>query len=220
MMLAEGSPLLRLAFIHPSYANEQGLRETNQRLEYLGDAVLGLFVGELLYLRFPELPEGELTMRRASLVCEESLARLGEEHGFGERLRLGRGEELSGGRRKPSVLADTFEAVLGACYLEHGPEAARTWVRELFEPLIENPPIPLRDARSKLQELAQERGMQVEFHLLDQSGPPHRPTFTMAALVNGQELGRGEGPSKQEATARAAAIAYQELREPGRAERP
>ncbi len=199
---------------HPSYANEQGLRATNQRLEFLGDAVLGLFVGEMLYHRFPDLPEGELTMRRAALVCEESLAQLALSQGLGRRLRLGRGEEQSGGREKPSVLADTFEAVLGAYFLEHGPEETRRWVKETFSPLLDNPPLPLRDARSRLQELAQDRGLQTEFRLLSQDGPPHRPTFRMAALVDGVERGQGEGTSKQEATARAAAAAYQALTAP------
>ncbi len=212
------SPLLRLALTHPSYANEQGQRETNQRLEFLGDAVLGLLVGEMLYHRFPDLPEGELTMRRAALVCEESLARLAEEQELGAQLRLGRGEEQSGGRQKPSVLADTFEAVVGAYYLDHGFEATRDWVRGMFAPLLDHPPLPLRDARSRLQEFAQDHGLQVEFQLVGQEGPAHRPTFTVAALVDGQERGRGDGPSKQEATAHAAAAAYRSLTEASSAE--
>ncbi|MDA8344036.1 MAG: ribonuclease III [Thermaerobacter sp.] len=213
--MPDSSPLLRLALTHPSYAHEQGLRETNQRLEFLGDAVLGLFVGEMLYHRFPDLPEGELTMRRAALVCEESLAQIAQAQGLGSRLRLGRGEEQSGGREKPSVLADTFEAVLGARYLEHGIEETRNWVKETFSPLLDHPPLPLRDARSRLQELAQDRGLAVEFRLLAQDGPPHRPTFTMAALIDGAERGRGDGSSKQEATAKAAAVAYRALKEQG-----
>lgn len=211
--MPDPSPLLRLALTHPSYASEQGLQETNQRLEFLGDAVLGLFVAEILYERFPDLPEGELTMRRAAMVCEESLAQLAKDHGLGEQLRLGRGEELTGGREKPSLLADAFEAVVGAHYLEQGLQPTREWVRQVFAPFLENPPLPLRDARSRLHELAQERGLDVEFRLVGQEGPPHRPTFTMAALVDGAERGRGEGPSKQEATAHAAAAAYRFLRE-------
>lgn len=213
MPLPDSSPLLRLALTHPSYANEQGLRATNQRLEFLGDAVLGLFVGEMLYHRFPDLPEGELTMRRAALVCEESLAQIAQRHRLGERLLLGRGEEQSGGREKPSVLADTFEAVLGALYLDKGAEETRDFVRETFGSLLDNPPIPLRDARSRLQELAQERGMQVEFRQLAQEGPPHRPIFTFAAFVDGEECGQGVGSSKQEATAKAAAAAFQAIRD-------
>lgn len=212
MRLPDDSPLLRLAFVHTSYANEQGLKETNQRLEFLGDAVLGLFVGEMLYRHFPDLPEGELTMRRASLVCEESLARLASQLELGRRLRLGRGEEQSGGRGKPSVLADTFEAVLGAIYLELGAEETRRVVHELFGPLLDDPPLPLRDARSRLQEYVQEAGLDLRFELVAQAGPPHRPIFTVMAVVGGRELGRGEGGSKQEATARAAAQAYGALR--------
>ncbi len=204
--------MLRLAFVHTSYANEQGLKETNQRLEFLGDAVLGLFVGEMLYRHFPDLPEGDLTMRRAALVCEESLARLASQLELGRRLLLGRGEEQSGGREKPSVLADTFEAVLGAHYLELGSEATRGFVQELFGPLLDDPPLPLRDARSRLQEYVQEAGLQLSFELVAQEGPPHKPIFTMAALVDQRELGRGQGGSKQEATARAAAEAYHALR--------
>ena len=215
MRLPEDLPLLRLAFVHTSYANEQGLGETNQRLEYLGDAVLGLFVGEMLYHHFPQLPEGDLTIRRAALVCEESLAALASQLEFGRRLKLGRGEEQSGGRTKPSVLADTFEAVLGAIYLERGAEETRSFVHELFGPLLDDPPLPLRDARSRLQEYAQEAGLQVRFELVAQEGPPHQPVFTMAALVDDRELGRGEGGSKQEATAQAAARAYRALREGG-----
>lgn len=215
MRLPEDSPLLRLAFVHTSYANEQGLQETNQRLEYLGDAVLGLFVGEMLYRHFPDLPEGELTMRRAALVCEESLAMLASQLELGHRLRLGRGEEQSGGRGKPSVLADTFEAVLGALYLERGSEETRGFVQELFGPLLDDPPLPLRDARSRLQEYTQEAGLELRFELVAQEGPPHRPVFTMAALVDQKELGRGEGGTKQEATAKAAAKAYRALRDGG-----
>ena len=213
MRLPEDSPLLRLALVHTSYANEQGLRETNQRLEFLGDAVLGLFVGEMLYRHFPDLPEGDLTMRRAALVCEESLARLASELELGRRLQLGRGEEQSGGRSKPSVLADTFEAVLGALYLESGSEATRRFVQELFGPLLDDPPLPLRDARSRLQEYTQEAGLALRFQLVAQEGPQHRPVFTMAALVDNRELGRGQGGSKQEATAKAAADAYRALRD-------
>ncbi len=215
MRLPEDSALLRLAFVHTSYANEQGIKETNQRLEFLGDAVLGLFVGEMLYGHFPDLPEGDLTMRRAALVCEESLARLASQLELGRRLLLGRGEEQSGGRGKPSVLADTFEAVLGALYLELGSETTRGFVQELFGPLLDDPPLPLRDARSRLQEYAQEAGLQLRFELVAQEGPPHKPVFTMAALVDQKELGRGQGGSKQEATARAAAEAYHTLRARG-----
>lgn len=217
MDLADSSPLLRLALTHTSYANERGLRETNQRLEFLGDAVLGLYVGELLYHRFPDLPEGELTFRRAALVCEESLARLARAQGLGDLLRLGRGEEQSGGRDKPSVLADAFEAVLGARFLERGAEATRAWVREVFEPLVDNPPLPLRDARSRLQELATERGWQLEFRMVGEEGPPHRRVFRFAAVVDGAERGAGEGSTKQEATAKAAAAAYESIRERGNA---
>lgn len=216
MRLPEDSPLLRLAFVHTSYANEQGLKETNQRLEYLGDAVLGLFVGEMLYAHFPDLPEGELTIRRAALVCEESLALLATELALGDRLKLGRGEEQSGGRGKPSVLADTFEAVLGALYLERGSAWTRDFVQEMFGPLLDEPPLPLRDARSRLQEYVQERGLGLRFELRAQEGPPHKPVFTMAALVDDRELGLGSGGSKQEATAKAAAAAYRALREGGR----
>ena len=213
MRLPEDSPLLRLAFVHTSYANEQGRKETNQRLEFLGDAVLGLFVGEMLYQHFPDLPEGDLTMRRAALVCEESLAKLASQMELGRRLQLGRGEEQSGGRAKPSVLADTFEAVMGALYLELGIERTREFVQELFGPLLDDPPLPLRDARSRLQEYVQEAGHQLRFELVGQEGPPHRPVFTIAALVDERELGRGEGGSKQEATAQAAAEAYRVLRQ-------
>ncbi len=213
MRLPEDSPLLRLAFVHTSYANEQGRKETNQRLEFLGDAVLGLFVGEMLYRHFPDLPEGDLTMRRAALVCEESLAKLASQMELGRRLQLGRGEEQSGGRAKPSVLADTFEAVMGALYLELGIERTREFVQELFGPLLDDPPLPLRDARSRLQEYVQEAGHQLRFELVGQEGPPHRPVFTIAALVDERELGRGEGGSKQEATAKAAAEAYRVLRQ-------
>lgn len=215
MRLPEELPLLRLAFVHTSYANEQGLKETNQRLEYLGDAVLGLFVGEMLYRHFPQLPEGELTMRRAALVCEESLAGLAAQLELGQRLKLGKGEEQSGGRQKPSVLADTFEAVLGALYLERGAEETRNFVLELFGPLLDVPPLPLRDARSRLQEYAQEAGLQLRFELVAQEGPPHKPVFTIAAQVDDKELGRAQAGSKQEATAKAAALAYRILREGG-----
>lgn len=212
LRLPDDARILRLALTHPSYANENGGGEDNQRLEFLGDAVLGLFVGELLYLELPGMPEGELSQRRASLVCEESLARLAVEIGIGQRLLLGRSELMSGGREKPSLLADTFEAVIGAHYLELGPAQARDLVREVFEPLLGDAQRGgMRQARSRLHEIAQSRGLSVEFELVERTGPDHRPNFTMAAILDGQEAGRGTAHSKQDAAAIAAAAALRTL---------
>lgn len=218
LRLPDDSDLLRLALTHPSYANERG-GEDNQRLEFLGDAVLTLFVGELLYRELPGLPEGELSQRRAALVCEESLARLAADLGIGRRLLLGRSEQMSGGRTKPSLLADAYEAVLGAHYLELGVAATRALVFEIFLPLLATAAQGgARQARSRLHEYAQARGLRVEFQLVHQSGPDHQPSFTMAALVDGEEIGRASAGSKQDAAAHAAAAALRELevREAGR----
>lgn len=218
LRLPEDSDLLRLALTHPSCANERGGGD-NQRLEFLGDAVLTLFVGELLYRELPDLPEGELSQRRAALVCEDSLARLAADLGIGGALRLGRSEEMSGGRDKPSLLADAYEAVIGAHYLEIGAEPTRALVFEVFRPLLASAAQGgTRQARSRLHEYAQARGLRVEFQMLRQSGPDHRPSFTMAALVDGEELARASAGSKQDAAAAAAAAALHELeiRESGR----
>ncbi len=196
--------LQREALTHISYANENSKgKGSNERLEYLGDAVLYLGVGYLLYQKWPGRREGELTRVRAHLVSGETLASLAKEAGLGEHLLLGRGEETTGGRERPSILAGTLEAVTGAVFLNTGWEGALEFVRQLLVPR-DLSPVPL-DAKSSAQELVQKTsGATLEYKVLKVEGPDHRPKYTVACLVNGQEISSGTGSSKKEAEENAA----------------
>ncbi|MFH7321313.1 ribonuclease III [Desulfurivibrio sp. D14AmB] len=198
------------ALIHSSWAAERGkAEENNERLEFLGDAVVDLAVAALLYEYDPAMREGDLSRRRAALVNESHLALLAGEIGLGPLLRLGRGEEQSGGRAKPSILAAAFEAVIGAVYLDGGYPAAHALLGRLFAPWVAAPP-PLgqSDSKSALQELLQERyGAAPEYLLESEEGPPHARRFAVAVIFRGRVLGRGEAGRKKEAERRAAAEA-------------
>jgi len=205
--------LARLALVHRSYAFEQGLTETNERLEFLGDAVLGLVVTDIAYTAFPELSEGDLAKLRAATVNMHSLAEVARELGLGELIQLGRGEEMSGGRDKASILADGLEAVLGAIYLDLGMDASFEVIRRLFEPRIyayvrgEGG----RDYKTGLQEMASaELGMLPEYRLTE-SGPDHMKEFTATVLLAGEPWGEGRGRSKKEAEQEAAREASEKL---------
>jgi ribonuclease-3 len=198
---------------HRSYAFEQGLEETNERLEFLGDAVLGLVVTDLAYRRFPDLPEGELAKLRAATVNMITLADVARELALGDQLLLGKGEELSGGRDKTSILADAMEAVLGAVYLDRGLDVARRLIERLFWPRMEAYARGEgdRDYKTGLQELAaQDIGMVPQYRV-EERGPDHAKEFTATVFLSGEAFGTGVGRSKKEAEQRAARKAYDRL---------
>jgi ribonuclease-3 len=207
--------LLQQALIHSSYAFEQGggADIDNERLEFLGDAVLALAVGHLLYTSYPAMREGELTRLRAALVNEGHLAVMARELGLGEHLLLGRGEEGSAGREKPSILSCAHEAVVGAIYEDGGFDAAMAVIRHHFSPWLETRRQNLlqADAKSGLQELLQERYGEAPVYAVDsESGPDHAKRFTVSVRFRGQVLGSGTARSKKEAEQRAAAAALED----------
>jgi len=206
--------LLCAAMIHSSYANEHrgsGLR-SNERLEFLGDAVLGMVTGEYLFRNHPDAPEGDLTRMRAALVCEESLYEVAQTLGLGEYLKLGRGEESGGGRTRPSILADATESVFAAVYLDGGMEAARALIHRVLlergrEQAVES---RRRDYKTALQEIVQRKANQIlRYEMVDASGPDHDKVFTCAVTLNGAVIGRGSGRSKKDAEQSAACAALE-----------
>ncbi|GAA1976376.1 ribonuclease III [Amycolatopsis minnesotensis] len=208
--------LLRLALTHRSYAYENGGLPPNERLEFLGDAVLGLVVTDHLYREHPDLPEGQLAKLRASVVNMHALAGVARglgEGGLGAHLLLGKGEELTGGRDKASILADGLEAVIGAVFLAHGIEAGRTLVHRLFDGLLAE--APLRGAgldwKTSLQELTASSGLGVPEYRVEDTGPDHRKEFSATVLVGGRDLGHGDGTTKKEAEQKAAETAWRFL---------
>ncbi len=198
------------AFTHTSYVHEhRGARvhQDNERLEYLGDAVLELAVSEYLFHRYPLMSEGDLTRLRARVVCEASLSAFAKELGLGQYVRLGRGEEMTGGRHRPALLADLFEALIGALYLDAGMDEVRHLLQSVVFPRIgDDLLVQLMDAKSKLQEIVQQKGIgPLEYRIVDMSGPAHDRHFVAEVLVGTRCLGRGKGRSKKEAEQRAAA---------------
>ncbi|WP_327152203.1 ribonuclease III [Nocardia sp. NBC_01329] len=208
--------LLRLALTHRSYAYENGGLPTNERLEFLGDSVLGLSITERLYHEHPEKSEGELAKLRASVVNMHALAEVARnlgDGGLGVHLLLGKGEELTGGRDKPSILADGMESLLGAVHLEHGIDVAREVVLRLFADLLERGPRMGAglDFKTSLQELTAERGLGVPSYEITSTGPDHDKEFTATTVIAGNAYGRGVGRSKKEAEQKAAGAAYRAL---------
>ena len=205
--------LLTLALTHRSYANENGLPDHNERLEFLGDSVLGALAAEWLYRRYPEKPEGELSKRKSQLVSASVLAGLADRLGIGAGLRLGVGEERSGGRRKRSLLADAAEAVLGAMYLDGGLEPVRVLVDRLLAGVVEERPrLHESDSKTRLQEELQARGLPLpDYHLVAEMGPDHEKRFVVECRVRDRPVGKGEGRSKKVAEQRAAAEALDDL---------
>ncbi|MEW2218277.1 ribonuclease III [Streptomyces sp. NPDC006990] len=207
------SALLVRALTHRSYAYENGGLPTNERLEFLGDSVLGLVVTDTLYRMHPDLPEGQLAKLRAAVVNSRALAGVARGLDLGAFIRLGRGEEGTGGRDKASILADTLEAVIGAVYLDQELEAASELVHRLFDPLIErssNLGAGL-DWKTSLQELTAAEGLGVPEYLVSETGPDHEKTFTAAARVGGVAYGTGTGRSKKEAEQQAAEAAWRAI---------
>ena len=206
--------LLREALNHSSYANEhraQGLG-SNERLEFLGDSVLGMLVAEYLYRNFPNRPEGELTRMRADMVCEQTLAAAAERIGLGKHLLLGHGEEQGGGRTRSSILADAMESVIAASFLDGGMEAALQIVRTFI--FVEVPVTKLHNAdyKTQLQEMVQQKKNQtLSYELVGQSGPDHDKKFDVKVMLNGTVVGFGSGSSKKRAEQDAARAAIEKL---------
>ena len=206
--------LLENALTHSSYANEhrdKGM-PSNERLEFLGDSILGLVVADHLYRNRPDLPEGDLTRIRAALVCEGSLVEVAKALDLGSYLKLGRGEESGGGRKRPSIQADAVEAMLAAVYLDGGIGQARKLIHNLILNQEREKIANGRDFKTALQELVQrESGQVLSYRLVGESGPDHAKTFSMEVLLNGQPVGSGEGRSKKEAEQAAAKAAVEKL---------
>lgn len=204
--------LLEEALNHSSYANEH--RDgpgSNERLEFLGDSVLGFVSAEFLFRRYRGLPEGDLTRMRAALVCEQSLYEVAKKLDLGSCLKLGRGEEAGGGRERQSILADAVEAVFAAVYLDGGVDQARALIERI---LLSQAPAAeeRRDYKTTLQEVVQRRSGQVlTYHMADQRGPDHNKTFLFEVRLNGEVIGRGEGHSKKEAEQAAARDALSDM---------
>jgi ribonuclease-3 len=207
--------LLERAVTHRSYAYENGGLPTNERLEFLGDSVLGLVVTDTLYRTHPDLPEGQLAKLRAAVVNAKALAGIGRELGLGQHLLLGRGEETTGGRDKSSIVADTVEAVLGAVYLDQGLDVATALIHRLFDPLIaESAGLGAGlDWKTSLQELCAAQSLGVPEYVVDESGPDHMKSFRARVRVGVALYGDGRGGSKKEAEQQAASTAYAELLE-------
>lgn len=201
---------LTQALTHSSYANEKKLGKLgcNERLEFLGDAVLELISSDFLYKKFPQVPEGELTKKRASLVCEPSLAYCAREFGLPQFLMLGKGEDLTGGRNRDSIVSDATEALLGAIYLDGGFANAKEFVLRFILNDMENKQL-FYDSKTILQEIVQEDGSKpVEYVLIKEEGPDHNKSFTVEAIINGEVCGQGTGHTKKAAEQ---AAAYQVL---------
>lgn len=208
--------LLLTALTHSSYANENKNEhiEYNERLEFLGDAVLGFVVGGYLYKHFPNISEGELSKLRASVVCEAMLSEKSRALNIGDNMRFGHGEEMSGGRQRVSILADAFEAVIGAIYLDGGIEAATTFILEQLEDDIYKMKKVFKtlDSKTNLQELIQKNSSNpISYKIINETGPAHKRVFTAQVIHNNQILGEGKGNSKKEAEQMAAYNAIESI---------
>ena len=206
--------LLQNALAHSSYANERWHNSlmSNERLEFLGDSILGMCVAEYLYCTFPDRPEGELTRMRADMVCEQTLANVAGRIGLGEHLLLGKGEEQGGGRTRNSILADAVESVIAASFLDGGMGAAKQFIQKFI--LVEVPVKKLHnvDYKTSLQELVQQEKNQVlSYALVGESGPDHDKHFEVEVSLNGKVVGLGSGSSKKRAEQDAARVAIESL---------
>jgi ribonuclease-3 len=210
--------LLTLALTHRSYAYENGGIAHNERLEFLGDSILGQAVTVMLYLENPDVDEGELAKRRASLVSSAALAEIAANIQLGRYLLLGRGEELTGGREKQSILADCVEAIIGAAYLSVGPDAATALVLRLIAPLMADPDRfgASMDPKTSLQELSTRLGKGLPHYSVTDSGPDHSKRFTAQVAIAGETIASGDGTSKKQAEMAAALAAWAILQRPKR----
>lgn len=211
----ENEKLLKQAFTHSSYVNEHRRKpfEDNERLEFLGDAVLELTVSKFLFKKYPMMSEGELTKLRAAIVCEPSLVTFANELTFSKLILLGKGEEMTGGRERPALLADVFEAFIGALYLDKGLETVIEFLdMTVFPKINEGAFSHMMDFKSQLQELIQRDGIgAIEYRVLLEKGPAHSKEFISKVSLNGEELGIGTGKSKKEAEQHAAQMALEVL---------
>jgi len=212
----QNEKLLKQAFTHSSYVNEHRRKpyEDNERLEFLGDAVLELTVSQFLYKKYPMMSEGELTKLRAAVVCEPSLVEFANQLNFGEVVLLGKGEEMTGGRTRPALLADVFEAFIGALYLDKGIETVITFLEKVVFPKIDAGAFShVMDFKSQLQELVQrDAAGTIEYKILSETGPAHNREFESLVSLNGENLGTGKGRSKKEAEQHAAQMALGKLK--------
>lgn len=198
--------LLKEAMTHSSYANEKhGGLSSNERLEFLGDAVLSLVSAQMLYTQYADMPEGQLSKVRSSLVCTQSLSAFAQEIGLGNYLLLGKGEENTGGRERPSILEDAFEALIAAIYLDGGMEAARRHIHRFLEPALAQRSFGFKDYKTMLQEVVQQNPSEtVNYVLAGESGPDHDKRFEVEVRLNSNVIGRGAGRSKKLAEQEAA----------------
>lgn len=208
--------LLKKAFTHSSYANERHIEkfDNNERLEFLGDAVLELVISDYIYGMYPRMPEGELTKLRAGTVCEASLAERAAEIHISEFIMLGKGEEATGGRNRDSILADAFEAVIGAVYLDGGIDAARRHILGQLEDTVKRirQTLNIIDCKTRLQEEIQKNSKEpIHYEIIGESGPDHDKLFTAAVSHNGSVMGEGSGKSKKEAEQSAALNALKKM---------
>ncbi|MFS0613216.1 ribonuclease III [Lederbergia ruris] len=212
----QNETLLKQALTHSSYVNEHRKKsyEDNERLEFLGDAVLELAISQYLYKKFPTISEGELTKLRASIVCEPALVEFANELGFGEVVLLGKGEEMTGGRARPALLADAFEAVIGALYLDQGLDKVIALLEKVVYPRVDAGAFShAMDFKSQLQEVVQKDGAStLSYQILQEEGPAHNRIFVSQVSLEGAILGKGKGRSKKEAEQHAAQMALDHLR--------
>ena len=206
--------LLQNALTHSSYANEHwhNSLKSNERLEFLGDSVLGMVVAEHLYKNFPDRPEGELSRMRADMVCEQALCQVANRLGLGQHLLLGHGEEQTGGRTRASILADAVESVIAASFLDGGMDAARGIITRFVLCNVPQSKMQNADYKTALQEQIQQKKNQVlSYALIGESGPDHNKQFTVAVSLNGHQIGQGTGSSKKRAEQEAAHVAMENL---------
>ena len=202
------------ALTHPSFEHEQAGVGDYQRLEFLGDAILGMVLAEILYFRFPEASEGDLSRFRSQMADQDTLACIARECGFGQFIRLGRGEEQSTGRDKDSILADVLEALIAAVYLDGGLDSTHRLVMRLFKDLLDTPVaiLKINDAKSELQELLSARRLPPPcYRLVEESGPPHSRFYRFQVLMDDEIVGEGTGKSKKTAQQAAASQALEHL---------
>ncbi|MBE6751686.1 MAG: ribonuclease III [Ruminococcaceae bacterium] len=203
--------LLELALTHSSFANENKLKKNNERFEFLGDSVLGFVTAEYLFTEFKNRPEGEMTKLRAAVVCEKSLFKFAEQIDLGKYILLGRGEDGTGGRNRPSVVSDAFEAVIAAIYIDGGMEAVRPYILRFIKDAVKRE-TSFKDNKSLLQEEIQKvKGNTLAYEEVGEEGPDHDKTFVFRVKLNGEIIGEGKGKSKKEAEQNAAGNALNKL---------
>lgn len=207
---------LILALTHSSFANEnKNLNlESNERLEFLGDAVLNIVISETIYKNYSDLAEGEMTKARANIVCEASLEKCANKIGIGKYLLLGKGEEMTGGRTRASILSDAFEALIGSIYIDSGIKEARSFIYKTMKNLIEDSinGVIFMDYKTQLQEDVQKRGSQkIVYEIIDEKGPDHDKTFITHVKIGDKVMGIGEGKSKKESEQNAAKVALKNM---------